>query len=224
MINHDLFNTYDKWFEQPLEVVFVQSLRLMRGRYRTCGVQARTSQTDVIKLFQFELPKRKMTHLAYDVEPGCIITDNTGSYECLAVTYGKMPKVPIAITRPIYKFDESALGVRTIIPTFIDEDQHMRDRFILYKEWFKLPLNPVNIESVVFKKGEHDFRWSKARSSGNDMFKLYQIQNTKADFNKISFPPEPGCIIRDESGTYRCLSVCFPVKPKYPLFITQRIS
>ena len=223
MINHDLFNTYEKWFKLPVEPVYIHCLHPLRSMYHAACVEARSSGTDMIKVFQFSLTKQQFGAYAYPIEPGCIISDSTGCYECLAVTYGKMPKTPIVIARPVYSYSSDSIGKRVTLPTFLNESSHIRDRFILYREWFSLPLEKVNIESVVFKKGEHDFRWTKARSSGNDMFKFYQIEHTRRDFNAVKFPPEPGCVLRDDSGTYKCLSLFYPSKPAYPLFITQKI-
>ena len=222
--NQDLLSTNDKWMEQPLEPVYIQSLFPLRCNYHVACTEARSSETDMIKVFHFNLTKQEMIAHAHPVEPGCILSDKHGTYECLAVTYGKMPKVPIAIARPIFRIDSPEIGKRFIIPTFLDEQAHIRDRFILYRKWFSLPVEKVSIESVIFKKGQHDIRWTTARSSGNDMFKFFQIENTRKDFLAIHYPLEPGCIIRDKTGTYKCLSLFFPSRPIYPLFITQKID
>lgn len=220
----DLLTSSEQWMQQPLEHVYVQSLHPLRSSYHVACVEARSTATDMIKIFQFNMTKQELGAYAYLIEPGCIIMDRSGTYECLAVSYGKMPKAPVVLARPIIRFDSSNAGDRFTVPTFLDEKAHIRDRFILYKEWFTLPVSEVNIESVIFKKGEHDFRWSRARSSGNDLYRFYQLENTRRDFNAVNFQLEPGCVLRDKTGTYRCLSLFFPSKPAYPLFFTQKVG
>jgi len=208
----DLLTSSELWMQQPLEQVYIQSLHPLRSNYHVACVEARSTVTDMIKIFQFTMTKQELGAYAYLIEPGCIIMDRSGTYECLAVSYGKKPKVPVVLARPIIRFDSSNAGDRFKLPTFLDNKAHIRDRFILYKEWFTLPVAEVNIESVIFKKGEHDFRWSRARSSGNDLYRFYQLENTRRDFNAVNFPLEPGCVLRDKTGTYRCLSLFFPSK------------
>lgn len=222
--NTDLLTSSEQWMQKPLEQVYIQSLHPLRSNYHVACVEARSTGTDMIKIFQFTMTKHELGAYAYPIEPGCIIMDRSGTYECLVVSYGKMPKVPVVLARPIIRFGSSKVGDRFKVPTFLDDKAHIRDRFILYKEWFTLPVDEVNIESVIFKKGEHDFRWSRARSSGNDLFKFYQLENTRRDFNAVNFPLEPGCVLRDKTGTYRCLSLFFPSKPAYPLFFTQKVG
>ena len=156
----DLLTSSELWMQKPLEQVYIQSLHPLRSNYHVACVEARSTVTDMIKIFQFTMTKQELGAYAYLIEPGCIIMDRSGTYECLAVSYGKKPKVPVVLARPIIRFDSSNAGDRFKLPTFLDNKAHIRDRFILYKEWFTLPVAEVNIESVIFKKGEHDFRWS----------------------------------------------------------------
>ncbi len=133
-ITPDLLTSSEQWMQQPLEQVYIQSLHPLRSNYHVACVEARSTVTDMIKIFQFTMTKQELGAYAYPIEPGCIIIDRSGTYECLAVSYGKMPKVPVVLARPIIRFGSSNAGDRFKLPTFLDDKAHIRDRFILYKE------------------------------------------------------------------------------------------
>ena len=53
------------------------------------------------KTFILGKTSRDFQRRRFPLEPGCIITDETGSYECTSVSYTNHPKHPILMARQI---------------------------------------------------------------------------------------------------------------------------
>lgn len=91
----------------------------------------------------------------------------------------------------------------------------------------QLSFSPITITSVALKKGKPDKLSLGAysiESPDNASERLFTLDWTLRDLQRKRFVLEPGCIISDETGNYKCRAVHATLRPKYPVVIAELIS
>lgn len=86
--------------------------------------------------------------------------------------------------------------------------------------------SPITITSVALKKRKPDKLSLGACcvvSPGNASERYFTLDRTMRDLQRKRFVLEPGCIISDETGDYKCHAVHTTFHPRYPVVIAEHM-
>lgn len=93
--------------DTDLTTITIKSIALKKGKPVTKELSARRTQlmnigSDSYRYYSVDKTKRDFQRWRFPLEPGCIISDETGSYEVLSVDdLMSYPKIPFLHTRRI---------------------------------------------------------------------------------------------------------------------------
>lgn len=91
----------------------------------------------------------------------------------------------------------------------------------------------IMVDCIAMKSGKREIV-TKAFSSKKSysiydgdmdtMDTMFTLEKTKREIQQCRLILEPGCIITDADGTYRCTSITYTEAPKHPILHTKYIG
>ncbi len=82
----------------------------------------------------------------------------------------------------------------------------------------------VTIESLTLKKGKPDVRSFDSQILEMGQNRIYVLDKTSRDLDRMRFNLSCGCILKDDSGIYKCIDVEYWTNPHVPLIVATRIA
>jgi len=159
-----------------------------------------------LKLFQL---KFDFTRSSFQLEPGCVINDETGEYIGMLICTPK-DHHSIILARPM-RFRGSYSTIPRVYGT---------NPFLRYEAWYSLPKHLTTVIGLTKMKGVNRQLSCEARSYELGCYKIFQFEASNTIFKRNHLTFISGCTVSDATGSYICLLVMVTSRPQIPVAIT----
>lgn len=205
----DLFLDNPDWQSLPMRPITLFSKKKPNTPTLERKMGARSVGNRYIRIFQLST----MNKSPFQVEPKCIIKDDSGEYVCMTTVMRGWPRFPIIIARPKHPDDWEIYR------------KHIcgNNPFFQYGGWYRQESELLEIETLIKKNTKPICASVSGRSLQVENLKVFQLDTVLRELRTKHLYLAPGCKITDNTGTYLCLCIMDTIFPQVPIIIAKSL-